>query len=148
VDAVTGNPVGRAKLVPELIVSDLAASLAFWCDLIGFRIAFERPEHRFAYLDFDGAEVMLEQNAVGVRHWITAKLEHPLGRGANFQVSISDIEQPLDRLRKAGWPLFMEPEEKWYRVDEIEAGQRQFLVQDPDGYLIRLAQWTGNRPIS
>ena len=28
-------------------------------------------------------------------------------------------------------PLFLQPETKWYRV------VRQFLVADPDGYLIR-----------
>ncbi|WP_227022388.1 hypothetical protein [Dietzia maris] len=30
----------------------------------------------------------------------------------------------------------MEPEAKWYRLSPSEqAGVRQFLVQDPDGYL-------------
>jgi hypothetical protein len=30
---------GWAKLVPELLVSDIAASTAFWCDRLGFVIA-------------------------------------------------------------------------------------------------------------
>ena len=42
----------------------------------------------------------------------------------------------LRQLREAAWPLFMEPEAKWYRLSPSEqAGVRQFLVQDPDGYL-------------
>ncbi len=49
----------HATLVPELVVADLATSLRFWVDLIGFRIAYDRPENRFAYLDRDGAQVML-----------------------------------------------------------------------------------------
>ena len=36
-----GSPpmTGWAKLVPELLVSDIAASTAFWCDRLGFVIA-------------------------------------------------------------------------------------------------------------
>lgn len=45
----------------------------------------------------------------------------------------------LDRLEQADWPVFMWPEEKWYRIGPSEeAGVRQFLAQDPDGYLVRL----------
>jgi hypothetical protein len=28
-------------------------------------------------------------------------------------------------------------EEKWYRIDNEETCNKQFLVQDPDGYLLR-----------
>src|SRR5271170_5386932 len=30
----------RATVVPELLVSDLDASLRFWCDLCGFHVAY------------------------------------------------------------------------------------------------------------
>ncbi|WP_244876994.1 VOC family protein [Acidocella facilis] len=40
----------------------------------------------------------------------------------------------------------MVPEEAWYRAGEVEVGQRQFLVMDPDGYLLRLAEDIGERP--
>jgi hypothetical protein len=39
----------------------------------------------------------------------------------------------------------MAPEEKWYRTGARETGVRQFLVQDPDGYLLRLQQRLGER---
>lgn len=42
----------------------------------------------------------------------------------------------------------MEPEEKWYRIGPSEeAGVRQFLVQDPDGYLVRLQMSLGHRTL-
>lgn len=42
----------------------------------------------------------------------------------------------------------MEPEEKWYRIGPSEeAGIRQFLVQDPDGYLVRLQMSLGHRTL-
>lgn len=38
-----------AALVPELSVTDLDRSLAFYVDLCGFRIRYSRPENGFAY---------------------------------------------------------------------------------------------------
>ena len=49
------------------------------------------------------------------------------------------LQPILAALSGAGWPLFMEPEQKWYRVGDDETGVHQFLVQDPDGYLIRFS---------
>ncbi|MEN0001095.1 MAG: VOC family protein [Pseudomonadota bacterium] len=121
-------------------MADIKASLAFWCDLIGFQILYDRPEEHFAYLDLKGAQIMLEQYATDVRQWITGPLEKPLGRGMNMQIEVTDIEAPLDKLRQAQWPLFMEPEEKRYRIGDKHEAQTQFLVQDPDGYLLRLFQ--------
>lgn len=135
------------KLVPELLVSDLAASLRFWVDVLGFRIHYDRPEEGFAYLDCDGAHVMLEERNEEERQWLTAPLDRPYGRGINFQIEVTAVQPILDRLAAAGISLFMECEEAWYRADDKEVGQRQFIVQDPDGYLLRLAEDIGERPL-
>jgi catechol 2,3-dioxygenase-like lactoylglutathione lyase family enzyme len=74
---------GLAALVPELVVADLAASLRFWCDLLGFQITYQRPEDEFAYLQRGRAQVMLE---VSKGNWQTGKWERPLGRGINLQI--------------------------------------------------------------
>ena len=37
-------------------------------------------------------------------------------------------------------------EEKWYRKNDTEVGNKQFLVQDPDGYILRFFQNLGMRP--
>ena len=39
-------------------------------------------------------------------------------------------------------------EERWYRVGAEARGNRQFWVQDPDGYLLRFFQDLGLRPAS
>ncbi len=134
-----------AKLVPELVVVDLANSLIFWRDLIGFSVAYDRPEDRFVYLDLDGAQIMLEQRDTNTQQWVAGSLETPYGRGVNFQIEVPALQTVLDRLAQAHWPLFMEPQEAWYRQDNIENGQRQFVVMDPDGYLLRLAEDLGER---
>ena len=69
----------------------------------------------------------------------------PLGRGVNFEIRVSAVEPILAALIAADWPLFMAPEEKWYRTGAVETGVRQFLVQDPDGYLARFAATIGER---
>lgn len=134
-----------ATLVPELLVSDLDASLRFWCGLCGFAVAYERPEDRFAYLDRAGRQVMLEEVMAPGRRWVTAPLERPFGRGINLQVDVEDVTPILAALDAAGWPLFLSPEEVWYRAGSQEVGVRQFLVQDPDGYLLRFSQSLGRR---
>jgi len=135
-----------ACLVPELLVTDIEVSLHFWRDTCGFSVAFDRFYEGFAYLDLDGAQVMLEERGRN-RNWIVAPLDTPFGRGINFQITIRSIDPILKALAASGWPLFMEPEEKWYRTGDIETGVRQFLVQDPDGYLIRFSEGLGNRRI-
>lgn len=134
-----------ARLVPELLVADVRKSLAFWCDLCGFRIAFDRLEEGFAYLDLGGAQVMLEERGRS-RNWVTGPMEAPLGRGVNFEIRVDAVEPILAVLRKADWPLFMEPEQKWYRTGTVQAGVHQFLVQDPDGYLIRFSARLDEQP--
>jgi catechol 2,3-dioxygenase-like lactoylglutathione lyase family enzyme len=135
-----------ARLVPELLVTDVNASLRFWRDLCGFSVAFDRLYEGFAYLDLDGAQIMLEERERS-RNWIVGPMEAPFGRGINFQIGVRTIDPILASLAAADWPLFMRPEEKWYRAGNVETGVHQFLVQDPDGYLIRFSARLGQRRI-
>ncbi|MCS3416955.1 catechol 2,3-dioxygenase-like lactoylglutathione lyase family enzyme [Pseudomonas sp. BIGb0450] len=137
----------RNPIVPELIVMGLTASLDFWVTQLGFEIAYQRSEEGFAYLDLHGAQIMLEQYDPGAGQWLTAPLEKPLGRGINLQIDVPAVAPVLQRLAAIGWPLFRDVEDAWYRAGEVEAGQRQFIVQDPDGYLVRLVQRLGERPV-
>jgi catechol 2,3-dioxygenase-like lactoylglutathione lyase family enzyme len=136
-----------APVVPELLVADLGKSLRFWRDLCGFAVAFERFDEGFAYLDRDGAQIMLEERGHG-RNWVTGPLDTPLGRGVNFQIVVSAIEPIVTALALADWPLFMAPERKWYRTGGVETGVYQFLVQDLDGYLIRFSAHLGERSVA
>lgn len=133
-----------APLVPELTVSDFTRSFTFYTDVLGFRMLYGRPEERFAYLEREGAQLMIEQPVD--RAWITAALEPPFGRGINLQIACSDATALRDRCRAAGVALYMDLEDAWYRREDVLLGCRQFLVQDPDGYLLRFSQDIGTRP--
>lgn len=137
----------RNKLVPELMVTDLENSLVFWVTFVGFKVAYQRPEDGFAYLDLDGAQVMLEQVDPQAGQWLTAPLEKPFGRGVNLQIDVAAVAPIIERLGRAGYPLFRDCKDTWYRAATVEVGQREFIVQDPDGYLIRLVERLGERPI-
>ena len=134
---------GFAPLIPELDVECIEASLDFWCGVLGFSVAYARPEERFAFLQRDGAQVMLCQRN---GNWETAALERPFGRGINFEIKVQSIAPILAALAARDWPLFRAPADAWYRIGTEQGGNRQFLVQDPDGYLLRLTEDLGRRP--
>jgi catechol 2,3-dioxygenase-like lactoylglutathione lyase family enzyme len=136
---------GWAKMVAELHVNDLNASLAFWKDIIGFEIAYSRQEERFVYLEHpEGQQLMLCQ-----RHgrFETGPMEHPLGQGAMFQIYFQSIDSIMTNLIAQNWPIYLGPREIWRRTGDRESGQREVFVQDPDGYLLMLAHNIGERAV-
>ena len=50
-------------LTPELLVHNLSISLGFYCDLLGFKVLFERVEQGFVAIGLGEAALMLEQIA-------------------------------------------------------------------------------------
>lgn len=135
-----------APLVPELDVADLEASLAFYVGVLGFTVRYSRPEEQFAYLEREGAELMLEAAAGPGRRFRTAPLEHPYGRGMNLQIVCSDVSALHTRVTTTDAEVVVPLETRWYRAGDVELGNRQFVVADPDGYLLRFFQDLGERP--
>lgn len=129
-------------MVPELLVSDFSKSLRFYCDVLGFRVRHQRQSPDFAYLEHEQLQLMLEQ--LEPDSWLTGPLQPPLGRGINLQMELSDIMPVYQRLQQAKVPLFRELDTSWYDIDSGHAGQLEFLVQDPDGYLLRFSQYLGD----
>ncbi|TPP12036.1 bleomycin resistance protein [Rhizobium glycinendophyticum] len=136
-------------LVPELGVSDWRRSRAFYLDFVGFEVAYERPEEGFSYLTLGEAQLMIDQIGIGRTFALeNAPIERPFGRGLNLQIRVPDVVDILYRLSEAGVALYLPLEEKWYRRDDHEVGNRQFVVADPDGYLLRLFEDLGRRELA
>lgn len=134
---------GWAKIVAELLVADLDASLVFWKDILGFDIAYRREEERFVYLEHpEGQQIMLCQ-----RHgrFETGAMQPPLGQGAMFQIYFEEIGSVLTNLAARNWPIYLGPREVWRKTGDRESGQEEVFVQDPDGYLVMLARSIGER---
>lgn len=132
------------KLIPELSVSNLEKSIEFYTKIIGFKIDFKRDESNFAQISFQGSQMMIEE--VNNR-WNTGELEIPFGRGINLQIEVQNVQSIVDNLKKNNYPIFVEIEENWYKVDDQLLGSREFLVQDPDGYLLRFAEDIGMKSL-
>ena len=136
------------RLVPELIVSDFARSFRFYTQVLGFEELYGRPEEGFAFLNRNGAQLMLDQRSdTAERDWVAGDLQHPFGRGMNLEIEVEDADALHGSCVHAGARIFMEMEEKWYRRHDLLLGVRQFIVMDPDGYLLRLSQPIGTRPV-
>jgi len=91
---------------------------------------------------------MLEKVNPGARQWLTAPLSKPFGRGINLQIDVIAVAPIIRKLGQAGYALYRGCSDTWYRANDVEVGQREFIVQDPDGYLIRLVERLGERRIS
>jgi catechol 2,3-dioxygenase-like lactoylglutathione lyase family enzyme len=138
-----------AMLVVELLVSDFAQSLKFYTEVLGFKQLYDRPEEAFAYLDRNGAQIMIVQHEAGdVRSWIAGELVQPYGRGMNLEIEVEDVDALHAACVRHGARIFLAMEEKWYRRDALLLGVRQFIVLDPDGYLLRLSQSLGTRAVA
>ena len=132
------------KLIPEFKVRDFKKSLDFYTTLVGFSVLYDRPEDSFAMLDKNGAMLMLEQIESEDR-WVIGEQKYPLGQGINFQIEVSNVQELFDNCKMTDYPIFCEMEEKWYRRDNNEVGNKQFLIQDPDGHLLRFFEDLGSR---
>ena len=77
--------------------------------------------------------------------WETGKLEYPFGRGINFQLEVDDVDTIYNSLKNSGYKVMIEMEENWYRQDNKLLGSKEFLVQDPDGYLLRFSEDLGSK---
>ncbi|WP_336748962.1 VOC family protein [Pantoea vagans] len=126
-------------MVPELTVTDFAVSLHFYTVVLGFDVRIQRQDPDFAYLCYGQAQLMIEQ--CHTQGWNTAEMERPLGRGINFQIEVDDIQAVLTGLQHHAVPLYRPLRDNHYDTGETTAFQREFLVQDPDGYLLRFSQY-------
>ena len=127
------------RLVPELTSFGYEESLKFYVDVLGCRIINERIGPRFAYLDFQGAHLMIEEHHSD--GWNIDDMDRPLGRGMNLQFECESVDQLEERIKKAGYSLFREIKEVVYDESDSSNTCREFLVQDPDGYLLRFSEF-------
>lgn len=127
----------------ELIVSNYDRSLAFWTGPMGFTVCYTRPAMKFAYLERpDGAQMMFYERD---GDWETGLLEAPFGRGAIVQIDVANVIEIHAAFVAAGLPRYVELRDKWRDWGDRLGGQREFLVQDPDGYLVMVKQRIGEQ---
>ena len=116
-----------------------------YTDVFGFSVHAQRREERFAYLTLGDAHIMLQEANGPGRRFRTAPLDPPFGRGVNLQIMVPDLDTLWAAVRAAGLDIVVALEERWYRHNETEIGQRQCVIADWDGYLLRFCAPIGSR---
>jgi len=129
-----------ADVTPNLVVSNVEQSLAFYRDVLGFSLFANVPETGpfvFAWMQRDGVNVFLNSvEAVRAEH---AELgARPIGGTATIYIAIQAAtpEDGVDALFSAidgRARVIMPLTNQFY-------GMREFGVEDPDGYVLFFAQ--------
>ncbi len=122
------------KMIPELSVFDIEQTKRFYNDL-GFKIEYERPEEKFVFMSFQDSQFMFEQ--IHDNGWNIDELIYPLGRGINFSIAVDDIEGLYKLVKTLNLEIYRELNRSIYQVNGTEETQTEFLIQDPNGYLLR-----------
>jgi catechol 2,3-dioxygenase-like lactoylglutathione lyase family enzyme len=144
----------------NVVVTDMARSLKFYCDVLGFANTKEAQltgdwiERIVGLKGVCAHAVFIEAPRGGPRiellHYETpAGVTLPENSRANtpglrhFALRVSNIGEIVDKLRAAGVAIFSDPVRVPGGVVEFEAGATKTLVYflDPDGVIIELAEY-------
>ena len=121
------------KLIPELSVSDINKSKDFYLSL-GSSVVYERIDDKFCFLELDGNQIMIEEVN---ENWNVGELEYPFGRGINISMEVADIDKLYGFVKEKQYPVFRDMQIDSYQVGDRVYHDKQFLIQDLDGYLLR-----------
>ena len=119
------------SLIPELSVTDVEKSKVFYLNL-GFEIKYQRE--KFYFLELEENQIMIEEIN---DHWNVGELEYPFGRGINLSMSVSDIDSYYEKLKDKNISFFKPLMCNIYQVNDEIYEDKEYLLQDPDGYLLR-----------
>lgn len=129
-----GEKMYYNKLIPELSVFDIQQTVDFYQKL-GFKMEYERKEDQFVFMSFQDSQIMFEQ--IHQDGWNTGELNYPLGQGVNFSIAVDNIELFYKEIKEKQIELYREIVKNFYIVKGIPEEQIEFIIQDPNGYLLR-----------
>jgi len=107
------------RLAPELPATNLAASLAYYRDQLGFEIRTILPDRSYAIVERDGMAIHL--------------FASDGDKGAGLHLFTDEIEPLLDELRRRGARITQPVERKPW-------GNRDFRVADPTGNELKFTE--------
>ena len=141
----SSNYLEFSKNIPELSVTNLENSLNFY-KIAGFKVEYDRPTNKFAFISLGEIQFMLQEIANNDK-WNVAPLSYPFGNGINFQLEVENLDEIYNSFKNSNYKITFDIEENWYRQDNKLLGNKEFLIQDPDGYLLRFSEDLGEKEI-
>ena len=134
-----------SKNIPELSVTNLENSLKFY-KTAGFKLEYDRPENKFAFISLSTIQFMLQEISNNDK-WNIAPIAYPFGNGVNFQLEVDNLDEIYNNFKNSNYKIAFDIEENWYRQDDKLLGSKEFLIQDPDGYLLRFSEDLGEKEV-
>lgn len=127
-------PYELKNLTPNLVVSSVERSMAFYRDVLGFTVATTVPDaspYVFAIMQSGSVQVFLNERNAATAEYPAFK-DRPLGGTLTLMVDVADVRRAYETLQDKV-KIVMPFERKWYGVTE-------FAFEDPDGYVITFAE--------
>ena len=122
------------KITPNLLVSNVERSLAFYVDTLGFERGMTVPDTSpfvFAAVTSEPVEIFLNDAATAVKEY-PAFAGKPIGATGTLYIEVEGVDALHDRI-KSTVKIVMPIATQFY-------GMREFAIEDPDGYVITFAQ--------
>jgi len=122
------------RLTPNLIVSSVERSLAFYVDTLGFSRGMTVPDESplvFASVTSGAVEIFLNDAAVATKEY-PGFGGKPIGATATMFIEMTGVDALHQQLKPRA-KIVMPIETKFY-------GMREFAIEDPDGYVITFAE--------
>lgn len=122
---VAAHVQGRVTgIAPQFLVDDLARAIAYYCDKLGFGLAFQYQSF-YAAVVRDGFAIHLK-----CAPKLTADREHrKQNEHLDAFISVSAIQDLFTELERRGAHVVKPLEERPWRCFD-------FYVEDPDGYIL------------
>jgi uncharacterized glyoxalase superfamily protein PhnB len=116
------------RITPTLRVTDLQRAADFYTGVLGFAVAWRAPN------DGGGENCMLTAGDVSVLLSTGAHLGDVPRFTGTLYFDVTGVDELFARVKDRAevvWPL-----------EDMEYGQREFGVRDPDGYVLAFAEAT------
>ena len=126
--AVKKAPAGHISIAPGITANDAAASIAWYCDVLGFKV-IERWEHegQFRGAQIGSGGVVLN---IGQDDWKMGR-DRVKGQGTRLYIQTGlNIDKYAADIKARGGNLDQEPADGW--------GVRSFSISDPDGFKLTI----------
>jgi lactoylglutathione lyase len=115
------------KITPELMVRDIATSLDFYHQILGFEIEVIFPESKpiFARIKYLEARIMLYQEEAFRQEY--PNLNQPINSTSAIFIEVDHIQAWVEKI--ADLPVISS-------LHNTDYGTSEFAIADPDNYLL------------
>ena len=124
------------KLTPNLMVEDVARTLAFYKDILRFEVVVTLPEQEpfdFAIVQRDGVELMFQSRS-SLSENVPALTGSPIGASQTFYIEVTGIRELYESLREKV-EIVVDFHTTFY-------GTQEFYFRDLNGYILSCSEST------